>query len=96
MLNIKIFSLKKQNKLVKSNIFFILLLLTSNLNSFNCPLAIRELPEENVLDEEVFPPSLRDNRLFNNILMFNNKKYQVGNFATNINGDLIIQFSEEY
>ena len=91
MLNIKIFSLKKQNTLVKSNIFFILLLLTSNLNSFNCPLAIGELPEE-----DVFPPSLRDNRLFNNILMFNNKKYQVGNFATNINGDLIIQFSEEY
>ena len=97
MLNIKCFPPKKQNNLVKSNLFFILFLCISNLKSFNCQAGNQnaEFPEENAHDEDVFPPSLNNNQFFNNKLIFNNKNYQAGNFALNKNGDLILQFSED-
>ena len=38
---------------------------------------------------------LSDKNCFNNILIFNSKKYRAGHFDTNKNGDLLIEFSEE-
>ena len=40
-------------------------------------------------------PSLSNKDCFNNILLFNEKKYRAGQFATNKKGDLIIEFSED-
>lgn len=40
-------------------------------------------------------PSLQNKNCFNNLLIFNNKKYRAGHFATKKNGDLIIEFSED-
>ena len=39
--------------------------------------------------------SLFNTKCFNNILLFNNRKYRSGHFASNKNGDLIIEFSED-
>ena len=39
--------------------------------------------------------SLQNKNCFNNLLIFNNKKYRAGHFATKKNGDLIIEFSED-
>ena len=97
MLNIKLVSPKKQNILIKSNLFFILFLFISNLKPFNCQPGNQnvDLNEEIDLNEYAFPPSLNNNKFFNNKLMFNNKNYQAGNFAINKNGDLILQLSED-
>ena len=38
--------------------------------------------------------SLQNETYFNNIIKFDKKKYQVGNFATNKNGDLILELYE--
>ena len=40
-------------------------------------------------------PSLFNTKCFNNLLLFNNRKYRSGHFASNKNGDLIIEFSED-
>ena len=40
-------------------------------------------------------PLLSNKNCFNNILIFNNKKYRAGHFAINKRGDLLIEFSEE-
>ena len=39
--------------------------------------------------------SLLNTNCFNNILLFNEKKYRSGHFATNKKGDLILEFSED-
>ena len=41
-----------------------------------------------------FGPYINNKECFNNILIFNQKKYQVNNFATNKNGDILIQYNE--
>ena len=41
-----------------------------------------------------FGPNINNKECFNNILIFNQKKYQVNNFATNKNGDILIQYNE--
>jgi hypothetical protein len=40
-------------------------------------------------------PSINDDECFNNILIFDNKKYKLGNFVINNKGDLIIEFYGE-
>ena len=41
-----------------------------------------------------FDPYISNKECFNNIIMFNHKKYQVNNFAANKNGDILIQYNE--
>ena len=89
MPKLKFFSPKKQNLLKKANLIFIFILFIINLESFNCQ------ETESDYEECDYFPSIFDTHCFNDILIFNNKKYQAGNFATNKNGDIILQFSEE-
>ena len=39
-------------------------------------------------------PDIYNKECFNNIIMFNHKKFQVNNFAANKNGDVLIQYNE--
>ena len=70
----------KRLKIITFYITFILFL--SNLKIVDC---------QNPCSEA----SIKDTECFNNVLFFNNKKYKAGNFATNKNGDIIIEFSED-
>ena len=75
--------LQKKIKLINLHIAFILFI--SNAQIFKC--------ENACLSEE--PPSIINSNCFNNILKFNDKKYKSGNFATNKNGDILIEFYED-
>ena len=42
----------------------------------------------------IYNPNIKNKDCFNNIIIFNQKKYQVNNFAKNKNGDILIQYNE--
>ena len=72
-------------KILKMDYYLILFLFLSNINSFYC--------QEHGCYKYV---SFMDDPIcFNNILTFNQKKFQANNFAVNKNGDMVVQFSED-
>ena len=89
MLNTSHFCIKKQNNWLQINIFIIILLFLLNMNFFNC--------QESIEEDDIYSliPSLNDNQCFNNVILFDKKKYQAGNFAINKKGDLILELSED-
>ena len=65
--------------------YLILFLFLSNIKTFYC--------QEYGCGE--YFSSINNPYCFNNILIFDQKKFQANNFAMNKNGDLVVQFSED-
>ena len=72
----------------KADLFFFLIIFLSTLTIFYCQVEGNNPFECDVL------PYLNETQCFNNILIFDSRKYQAGNFAANKNGDILLQFSE--
>ena len=82
MVNILYIHINNQKKTIKINYLILVLYLLTN---------IREINSESCKNYNNF--SNKD--CFNNILIFNNKKYRAGHFAENKNGDMIIEYSDD-
>ena len=65
--------------------YIILFLFLSNIKTFYC--------QEYGCGE--YFSSINNPYCFNNILIFDQKKFQANNFAVNKNGDMVVQFSED-
>ena len=84
---------------LKINFYPILFL---SLSISYCQRLLEEAPEEihdpfsniNVCINDDDYLTLSNKYCFNNVSIFNQKKYQINNFAKNINEDFLIQFSE--
>ena len=83
MLNILYHLSNKRNKPLKINFHIILFLFLLNLEIINSTTPMSDYQNY---------PSINDDECFNNILIFDNKKYKSGNFAINNKGDLIIEY----
>ena len=82
--NINFRSIHRKNKTIAINYINLIFLLFFNLHLIYC---------EDIQCKS--DKSLQNKNCFNNLLIFNNKKYRAGHFATKKNGDLIIEFSED-
>ena len=86
MLNILYYLSNKGNKPLKINFHIILFLFLLNLKIINSATSMNDCQNY---------PSITNEECFNNILIFDNKKYKSGNFVINNKGDLIIEFYGE-
>ena len=86
MLNILYHLSNKRNKPLKINFHIILFLFLLNLEIINSATPMIDCKNY---------PSINNEKCFNNILIFDNKKYKSGNFVINNKGDLIIEFYGE-
>ena len=88
-------NIKYLNYILNEVYFFMFFaLFLSNLNILCCQgIGNGERPD--LFIPPVFLFSLDDINYFNNILIFDNKKYHIVNSAMNNNGDLIIELSED-
>ena len=72
-------------KILKMDYYLILFLFLSNIKTFYC--------QGHGCDE--YFSSINNPYCFNNILIFDQKKFQANNFAMNKNGDFVVEFSED-
>jgi len=85
-------TIRSQKPLSLVNFYIILILFISNFHSNYCSLSQSEPISMSIDPTSII--SLQDETYFNNIIKFDNKRYQVGRFATNKNGDLILDLYE--
>ena len=109
MLKYLFFYVNNKLKLMKINFYIVLYLSISILKYINCQGTLSESKiskdnkikklEETDLDPFGFTacqenPIISNNKCFNNMLLFEQKKYQENNFAINKNGDFLVQYNE--
>ena len=109
MLKYLFFYVNNKLKLMKINFYIVLYLSISILKYINCQGTLSESKiskdnkfkklEETDLDPFGFTacqenPIISNNKCFNNILLFEQKKYQENSFAINKNGDFLVQYNE--
>ena len=86
-------ALRKQRLLILMNFNIIFILFISNFHSTFCQKIIDIFNTTPVVLSKFIIP-IHNETYFNNIKEFDKKKYQVGNFATNKNGNLILELYE--
>ena len=86
-------TIRSQKPLSLVNFYIILILFLSNFHSNYCQDSlIGELQPISIDPRSII--SLQNETYFNSIIKFDKKRYQVGRFATNKNGDLILELYE--
>ena len=87
------FTLRKQKKLSLMNFFIIFFLFLLNFHSNYCSISSQNIKSPLLISPN-FIISLYNKAYFNNIIKFDKNRYQVGKFASNKNGDLVLELYE--